>query len=134
MAINEEALSRARSAQGRQDSSHPFLIHTGDGRLFPNVQRLRERDKNLVIYHGDAKASLAERMKYLNSGRRAVFSAPPVEAEPFNVGTATREELIDFAATEYGVKLDQRLGLPAMRGKVAQLAGVASDGDPEALS
>ena len=52
----QEAAIAARRAQTQQDKRNPFLIHVDDGRLMPNVARLRGHAKYRV-FTGDRKST-----------------------------------------------------------------------------
>ena len=62
----QEAALAARRAQTAQDKRNPFLIHVDDGRLIPNVARLRGHAKYRV-FTGSPKATPEERMVWLRS-------------------------------------------------------------------
>lgn len=118
----ERRVSAARG-RSRQDKKHPQLICVDDYALFPNVPNIRKKN-NFIIYTGDVKASLAERKRYVESmkgagmGRRGVISS----AEPFDVATATKEELIDFALVEYETTLNGAAPMVTLRRQVLKLA------------
>lgn len=136
----EARMLSERAARNKQNPKHPYLINVKDGRLLPNVPALAGRPqkgqpgqpgfepakpghRNYRIYTGDPKAALDERMRWLQTqvgsvGRPITL----VNIEPFDVGTATLDELIEFAQTEYGVALSKQLGLKAVRAEVIKLA------------
>ena len=58
----QEAALAARRAQTAQDKKFPHLIHIEDGRLMPNVARLRGHEKYRV-FTGSPKATPEERIK-----------------------------------------------------------------------
>jgi hypothetical protein len=131
--------------QAKQDKKVPFLIHVHDGRLVPNVPQLGG-DGKLVPpnplyrpFRGNPKASLDERMAYLASGQgatgavqtvtRTVVLAPEdVDPDltgddaPFDIGKASREELVRFALDTYGVALSETTHLTRLRSEVNKLA------------
>lgn len=119
--INEQQearLAAATNALSKQDAKTPFLINITDGRLFPNIAKLRKGNtakfgQNYRPYHGPVKATLEQRMQYLRSESGTAVPAAPtvIDSEtdayvppppPFDIGKATKEELITFAATQYG--------------------------------
>jgi len=118
--IDEERLTEARM-RGRQDKRTPFLINQDDGRLFPNVPLVAKNPKYRP-YHGDPKASLAERMAFLaghtSSARRRVVLDP----EPFNLSKATADEIVAFAMEEYGAALDADKPIDELRAECYQLS------------
>lgn len=132
--LTEEQMAALRSQQSVQDKRQPFLIHREDGALFPNVGRLRN-NKNLLPYNGAPDASLDERMQFLRTGsaRRVVNSAPQEAPPPFDVGTATADELIAFAFNEYGHQLNPKAPLHVLKNQVIKLANAnnqpAADAD-----
>ncbi len=117
----EKAVSSARVR--RQDKKNPHLISMTDFMLFPNVPRLRE-NKDMILYTGNLKAGLEERRRYVESmktgrgGLRAVVDT----SEPFDVGTASAQDLVDFALIEYGTQLKTATPLAALRKQVVNLA------------
>ncbi len=119
----QEAAIAARRAQVSQDKRNPFLLHVDDGRLMPNVPRLRGHAKYRV-FTGSPKATPEERMAWL----RSMGNGTPVAAdEPFDIGTATVAEMIAFAASEYGVTLDPSLHHNKMRAELRRLAAEAGN-------
>lgn len=107
----------------RQDKQDPLLICMEDGMLYPNVPNIRKK-ATFIVYRGDAKASLDERMAYVKSmkgghtGRRGVVNTQ----EAFDIGKASKEELIDFALTEYDAELKPNDPLMVLRKQVQALA------------
>ncbi len=144
----ETKMISARAARNKQNPKIPFLINIKDGRLLPNVPALAGRPAettsdgkvipakkphpDLRPFTGSVKATLDERMKWLETlgmapGQRQVSLA---NVEPFDVGTATLDELVMFAKDEYGLDLDKGKGLKAARTAVieaATKAGVIKD-------
>lgn len=119
----QEAAIAARRAQTSQDKRNPFLIHVDDGRLMPNVARLRGHAKYRV-FTGSPKATPEERMAWL----RSMGNGTPLPTEdPFDIGTASVAELIAFAASEYGVTLDPSLHHNKMRAELRRLAAEAGN-------
>ena len=126
----EAAVVQARqgSRQFKQDRKHPFLINTKDGRLFPNVAVLRDDvkvGKDYVVFTGDPKASKDERMRWLDTrgGRgpsKIVDSGDP--EPPFDIGKATVDEMVAFAASEYQATLDPKKHHNALRAELRKLA------------
>ena len=119
----QEAALAARRAQTAQDKRNPFLIHVDDGRLMPNVARLRGHAKYRV-FTGSPKATPEERMAWL----RSMGNGTPLPTEdPFDIGTASVAELIAFAASEYGVTLDPSTHHNKMRAALRRLAAEAGN-------
>lgn len=120
----QEVALAARRARISQDKKHPFLIHVEDGRLMPNVPALRKHPKYRV-FTGSPRASVAERQAWLRSmnGEPAMLSDAPV----FDIGKATVEEMVDFAAAEYGVTLDPTLHHNKLRAELRRLAAEAGN-------
>lgn len=123
MAITEQDETRAADARGRhrQDKKVPMLIRD-DGMLYPNTPLVR-RNPRFRPYHGDPRASLADRMRYLAGlgARRAVVFTEEPEA-PFDLGKATVEELLVFAQDQFGVVLDPNKPVKALRQEVYRLS------------
>lgn len=128
MAMSSEQAVRMQDAHSQrvaQDKKNPFLINIEDGRLIPNVSTLAKNSRYRV-YTGDPKASDKERMKFLdsnfagNSARTAKQEAG--EAEPFDIGHANKDDLIAFAAQEFGLELSHDVDVRQLRKQVAQAA------------
>lgn len=119
----QEAALAARRAQTAQDKRNPFLIHVDDGRLMPNVARLRGHAKYRV-FTGSPKATPEERMAWLRSMGNGI---PLPTEDPFDIGTASVAELIAFAASEYGVTLDPSTHHNKMRAELRRLAAEAGN-------
>jgi hypothetical protein len=120
----ESKAADARARQ-RQDKTHPLLINAKDGRLMPNVPRIRNNKKShYVVYTGDPKATLESRMRWLatlsNNGARRVIDTS-AEA-PFDLGKASKQELVDFALSEYQTTLDVKTDHRVLRSQVKMLA------------
>lgn len=114
----QAAAINARAAR-RQNKAQPWLIRD-DGQIFPNVPLLAKR-KNMRVYTGDIKATLEERMRYLQGQpgkRRIVFE----EAEPFNITKASKEELVAFAFDEYSEVIEPSEHINKVRALVCKLA------------
>ncbi len=121
----EERVAAHRSTI-RQNKTVPWLIRD-DGMLMPNTKLIAKKS-NFRPYHGDLKASLEDRMRYLQnlgSKRRVINSAEAADDEqPFDIAKATKDELIVFAQDQFGETLDPALHLNKMRSIVAKLSGV----------
>lgn len=117
----EERMSEAR-ARRRQDKNCPLLIRD-DGMLFPNVPLVAKKP-NFRPYRGDPKASLEDRLAYLQGfgQRRRVNYDPSVEEEPFDLTKASADEIIAFAMEEYGAALDAETPLPELRAECYRLS------------
>lgn len=148
MAISEQVEARmisARAARNKQNTKIPFLINIKDGRLIPNVPALAGRPAETTAdgktipakkphpdyrpFTGSVKSTLDERLQWLKTAGGHVNTGPrPVtlaNVEPFDLGTATIGELIEFAQEEYkekAVHLSKEMGLKALRKEVARLA------------
>jgi hypothetical protein len=117
---NEQVLANARG-QRRQDKRVPLLIRD-DGMLYPNVPLVAKKN-NFRPYHGDPKASLEERMRYLQGfgqqRRKVVFEQPD---EAFELGKATADEIVAFAMQEYGAALDPSTPIDTLRAECYRLS------------
>ncbi len=120
----QEAALAARRAQTAQDKKFPHLIHVEDGRLMPNVQRLRGHPKYRV-FTGSPKATVEERMAWL----RSLGHGDPVSGveEAFDIGKATVEQMVAFAASEYGVQFPADMHHNKMRSELRRLASEAGN-------
>jgi len=121
----QEAALAARRARISQDKKFPFLIHVEDGRLMPNVPALRKHPKYRV-FTGSPKAGPDERKAWLrsmNGGDPLSLADAPV----FDIGKASVEEMVGFAASEYGVTLDPTLHHNKLRAELRRLAAEAGN-------
>ncbi|MEY2653605.1 MAG: hypothetical protein RLZZ524_633 [Pseudomonadota bacterium] len=125
--INEafEARVAAHRNATRQDQRVPFLIRD-DGVLFPNVPLIAKK-QNFRPYRGDINAPLEKRLEFLRgvSGRRVINTEVVADDEaPFDNAKAPKDDLIKFAADEFGEIIDPADHLNKIRSQVAKLAGV----------
>jgi hypothetical protein len=134
---NEAKLQQARAKRGQQDAKTPFLINRENGRLLPNVARTAKH-RNMIPYTGSVKASLEERMRWIRTGgntRRNVTSSAPIEElPPFDVSTASKEELIDFAKEEFGLVLNPKAPPHIMRNQILAAAAKEDGGEAPATA
>lgn len=129
MAITEQTEAKVADARARarQDKINPLLISTEDGRLMPNIPHIRKNQK-FVIYSGDVNAPLEERMLYLKSmgripgARRVVNTAIDDDSKPFDLGTATKAEILDFVLIEFGQELSSTMDIRTMRKTATDMA------------
>lgn len=125
----QDGLSAIRATKSKQDLAMPFLINRKDGRLMPNTELMRKH-ADYRPYTGSVKASLSERMLFLSSGAtrpRMINSTPEDEPEPFDIGKATKGELVDFAFNEFGAALDETADIRTLRKQLASLASPRVD-------
>lgn len=102
-----------------------------DGLLFPATPKVLAQP-NYRPYHGDIEASLEDRMLYLQGQFRRGNYQPNLTPGTFDIGTATRGQMIDFAERNYNAVLDASQDIDAMREHVRNLAVDAGDmGGPE---
>jgi hypothetical protein len=138
----EARLAAATNALSKQDAKTPFLINIHDGRLFPNIAKLRKGNTakfgaNYRPYLGPVKATLEQRMQYLRSETGAGAPAGPlvIDSEmgdtapppPFDIGKASRDELITFAATQYGQVIEPNANVMSARKRVREWAQRAGE-------
>jgi hypothetical protein len=115
----EQRIADSRSRK-RQDGKVPFLIRD-DGMLYPNTALVREQRSRYRPYHGDVRASLEERLRYLK-GLAPVRAVEFTEPEPFDIGKADADALVQFAQEQWGELLDPSKPIAHLRAAVAQLA------------
>ncbi len=122
------AAANAR-AKKKQDPKLPFVVNINDGRLMPNTPRLRAH-KDYRVYPVNAEqakqSTTADRMKWIERSA-AMFSTPKVtnslaEQDSFDVGTANADELAVFAMETWGLALDPKKPLKALRKEVMDKA------------
>lgn len=94
---------RTASRVVKQNTASGLAIRD-DGTLVPSTPRILAQP-NIRPYHGDPRATLQERLRYLAG---FVQRRPVVGLEPFNMRKATKEEILQFMDEEYGVQLDAR--------------------------
>ena len=129
MAIDETTEERAARARRRQDKRTPFLINEADARLYPNTELMRKRP-GYRLYHGDPKADLATRKRYLlglTQRRDVVFDPEAAKAPEFDLNTATVDEMMTFATEQYGVVLDPNMPVAKMRLRVYELSQMTDE-------
>lgn len=118
--INEERLAEARQ-KTRQDKRTPFLINQDDGRLYPNTALVAKNPKYRP-YHGDVRASEAERMAYLEGRETSTRRRVVMDPEPFNLSRATADEIVAFAMEEFGAALDADKDINDLRAECFKLS------------
>lgn len=126
METQSETLERQISAvrgRARQDKRNPLLISMKDHLLWPNVPNLR-KNKDMILYTGNPKASADERRRYVESMKtgRAGVRAVIDSSEPFDVAKASKQELLDFALTEYGKTLNPSAPDVTLRKQISIMA------------
>lgn len=110
---HEQVASQQRGAK-RQNKEFPLLIRD-DGMLFPNVPLVAKKS-NFRVYQGDPKATLKDRLQYLKmGGLRKAPQLVNVEPPPFDVGKATKDEILLFARDEFGLELDPNKPVARLR-------------------
>lgn len=127
--IDERDEERAATARHRQDKRTPFLIRESDAMLYPNTALMRKRP-GFRPYHGDVRASLNDRQRYLQglTARRDVkFDPEANKPEEFDLNAAGIEEILTFATEQYGVVLDPRLPLGKLRAEVYRLSQLSDE-------
>jgi hypothetical protein len=123
MAITEQHEAAAAQQRGRkrQNKEHPLLIRD-DGVLFPNVPLVAKK-ANFRIYTGNPRATLEERKRYVKmGGLRQVPELVNTDVPPFDVGNASKEDIILFARDEFGFELDAEKPLARLREDLIKLA------------
>ncbi len=120
MKIDDNAEEKIAKARRRQSRDCPLLINE-EGRLIANMPLIAKKP-NWRPYRGDPKASLEDRMRYLQGlgQRRAVVFEQP--EEPFNLGTATADEIVSFAMEQYGAALDVDMPIDQLRQRCYQIS------------
>lgn len=115
----EERIAAARTK--RQSKACPLLIRE-DGVLYPNMPLVAKKS-NFRPYHGDPKASLEDRMRYLQGlGAKRQVTYNPEPDEPFDIGAADLDSLMNFAQEQYGAVLDPAKPLKKLREEVYRLS------------
>lgn len=120
----ESNLSQAAAAskKRKQDATNPMVINIHDGRLMPNTPRLRVH-KDYRVFTGDINATLPERMRWLTGTKHQpirVVNTADTAAE-FDLGAASKEDIVTFAFEQYGVVLEPTKDIRTLRKEVMRL-------------
>lgn len=131
----EQQMSEARG-KARQDKRTPLLINRENFRLMPNTPLIRKL-ADYMPYDGKATDDLSTRRAYVegraNTRPRVINSA--AEADMFDIGKCTKDELITFAMGEYGVMLDAAKDIRTLRKEfMAQVEALDAAGHGEAMN
>jgi hypothetical protein len=125
----DQNLSNAslRSAKRRQDKENPMVVNINDGRLMPNVKMLREHP-DYRIYRGPDTKDAKVRLQWLNGElKRTPIKVTNTKADAvFDVGTATRDDIIVFMMEEYGITVKPETPMSTMRQMVVRAADKAA--------
>lgn len=122
------AAAHAR-AKKKQDKTNPYVVNITDGRLMPNTPRLRAH-KDYRVYpvsqEEARKSTVVDRLKWIERSA-AMPSGPKVvnsmsEADTFDVGSANADEMAVFAMENFGLALDPKKPLKALRKEVMEAA------------
>jgi hypothetical protein len=148
MPINEAQQGQLSARVGKlyaQDKKIPMLINIHDGRLIANSIAIRgdgtpahPANPDYRPYTGSLKATLAERMAFISSSiggsrTRLINSEPDEEPKTFDLGKATKDEIITFAFSEFGLVLDEGTDIRTLRKQVMAVSEKASAVGSEAL-
>lgn len=111
----EQNLANSRG-KARQDKKVPLLINRDNLRLMPNTPLIRKRPQYMP-YDGEATDDEATRRSYVtgNGSRRPRVVNSAAEADVFDIGKATKDELITFAMSEYSKMLDGSKDIRTLR-------------------
>jgi hypothetical protein len=119
----EQNLSARLSGKYKQDTKVPHLINIKDGRLLPNSINVRA-NPDYRPYTGSLKATLEERMVYINSSisgsRTRVVDSSAEEAPTFDLGKASKDEVIAFAFQEFGMVLSENTDIRTLRKQILE--------------
>jgi hypothetical protein len=126
MAITERDEERAANSRKRQ--LQPPLLIRDDGMLYPHT-KLTAKNPRFRPYHASPSASLEDRMRYLQGlgAKRAVTYT--VEEEPFDIGKADAEALVQFAQEQFGMVLDPNKPIKTLREHVFNLSQLPDPGN-----
>ncbi len=120
--------AQKRSLKRRQDKDHPMVVNINDGRRMPNVPMLREH-RDYRVYMGPPNASDADALKWvrgdLKRGTPQVTYTSPTDA--FDVGKATKDDLIVFAMEEFALALEPTMHIATMRSKVLEASNKVAE-------
>ncbi len=123
-AEQEQRLSDSHMrSKKKQDKTHPHLINIKDGRLMPNTPKLREM-ADYRVYDGPIDGTRESRMAWIKGAlkRNPIKIVNTQEQETFDIGKASKDDLVTFAFEQWGKTLDIAKPLKALRDEVAALA------------
>lgn len=121
-------------AKFKQDKKNPHLVNIEDGRLMPNILKLRNHPMYRV-YAGPANADAAGRLAWLAGQSRAGKAKlvnSKAEEDVFDVGTATLDEIVVFAMENYGLVIDTSKPMKTIRKQVMEAAEKAEKAEAAA--
>jgi hypothetical protein len=125
----DQNLSNAsrRTSKRRQDRENPHVVNVKDGRLMPNVKMLREHP-DYRIYRGPDTDDAKVRLQWLDGAlKRVPMKVTNTKADAvFDVGTATRDDIIVFMMEEYGIVVKPETPMSTMRQMVVRAADKAA--------
>lgn len=117
----QASLSQHQTKKFAQDKKVPMLININDGRLIANSLNVRA-NPDYRPYSGSLTASREERMAFVRSAiggaRTRLINSAPDEAPTFDLGKATKAELIAFAMDEFALPLDEKTDIRTLRNQV----------------
>lgn len=91
-----------------------YLKNSKTGAIFPFHKGLL-RNKNMEPYDGDPKAKATDE----EIADEVIESQP--QSNQFSVSRASKQQLLDYAANEYGVQLEDSLTVKELREQVKNL-------------
>jgi hypothetical protein len=111
----EQLMSEVRG-KARQDKRVPLLINRDNLRLMPNTPLIRKLQQYMP-YEGQATDDEPTRRAYVEgrSHQRPRVINSAADADVFDIGKATKDELVAFAFAEYGKMLDNTKDVRALR-------------------
>jgi hypothetical protein len=128
-AAQEQSLSDSyMRAKKKQDKTHPHLVNVKDGRLMPNTPKLREM-ADYRVYDGPIDSTREQRLAWVKKaiGRNPVKIVNTQVEESFDIGKASKDDLVTFAYEQWGQTLDIAKPLKVLRDEVSKLAGVGEE-------
>ncbi len=130
-AQQDQVMSEIRG-KNRQDKRVPLLINRDNLRLMPNTPLIRKRPQYMP-YDGAATDDEATRRSYVEGTgtRRPRVVNSAAEADVFDIGKATKDELVAFAFAEYGKMLNAEKDVRTLRKEFMDYVATL---DKEALS
>lgn len=116
------ALSMRQSKKYAQDKDVPMLINIKDGRLIANSLNTRS-NPDYRPYTGKLNASVEQRLAFVRSSvgssrTRVVNSAPDTDPATFDLGKASKAEIIAFAMDEFQIPLSEATDVRTLRAQV----------------
>lgn len=115
-------------------TGQPLLAIRNDGLLVPYRGDIVKKDATLRPWFGSADPTPEEIENYLRGTGPSMSGAEAAlrDSGKIDIARATKEELVEYAANEFGVNLPENVPVEHLRAKVKQLVNTPPRGQAEA--